>query len=164
MDYRKKRICVAKIVSVHGVKGAVKIKSFTEDAVSFNNYGNLFDHNDNIYTIKILSSNGDVVIAQIDQVVDRDVAHKFVGLNLYIDRSLLPPPQDEEFYIEDLVGMDVVDNNNAKCGVIKYLHNFGGGDLVEISFDGGHYAMFAFTKENFPEIDFKNNFIKTSLF
>ena len=164
MDHRKKRICVAKIVSAHGVKGAVKIKSFTENPRDFKNYGDLFDQDDLIINIHVLSSNGDVIIAQLEDVVDRDSAQKFVGKNLFIDREVLPPPQEDEFYIEDLVGLDVISQDNNKCGVVKYIHNFGGGDIVEIHFQGDHYQMVAFTKENFPEINFEKKNIKTSLF
>jgi 16S rRNA processing protein RimM len=164
MNHRKKQICVAKIISVHGIKGAVKIRSFTEETMSFNNYGDLSDAEDNVIKIQTVSSKGDIVIAHIENVIDRDVAEKFIGTNLFIDRSVLPLPKDDEFYIEDLVGMDVFCSNNKKCGVVKYLHNFGSGDIIEICFDGNNYKMLAFTKENFPEINFQNNFIKTSLF
>ena len=69
MKHRKKRICVAKIVSVHGVKGAVKIKSFTEETASFNKYGDLFDQDDNVIKVTTISVSGDVVIAHIDQLI-----------------------------------------------------------------------------------------------
>ncbi len=164
MDHRKKQICVAKIISAHGIKGAVKIKSFTENPKDFNRYGELFDHDDLVINIEILSSNGDIVIAKLEDVGDRDKAQEFVGKNLFIDRSILPPPQEDEFYVEDLVGLDVISQDNNKCGVVKYVHNFGGGDIVEIHFQGDHYQMVAFTKENFPEINFENKIIKTSLF
>ena len=106
-------------------------------------------------SVKILSAaNGDVIIAQIDQISDRDSAQSVIGTNLFIDRNVLPPPKEDEYYIEDLVGMNVICSDNKKCGVVKYLHNFGSGDIIEICFDGEHYKMFAFTKENFPKIDF----------
>lgn len=164
MDHRKKRICVAKIVSVHGVRGAVKIKSFTEEPRDFNLYGDLFDQEDSIIKITPVSNKLDIIIANIEGIYDRDIAQKFVGKELYIARDVLPLPQEDEYYIEDLIGLDVLSKDGEKCGVIKYLHNFGGGDIVEIHFMGNHYKMFAFTKENFPEINFKKNFIKTSLF
>ena len=164
MDHSKKRICVAKIVSVHGVKGAVKIKSFTENTDDFNKYGSLFNDEDSVIEILPISSQQDMVLAYIKNVVDREAAENFVGKNLYIARSMLPPPSEDEYYVEDLVGMDVVCSSNRKRGVVKYLHNFGGGDIIEILFDGDHYQMLAFTKENFPEINFEKNFIKTSLF
>lgn len=164
MDHRKKRICVAKIVSAHGVKGEVKVKSFTNNAKDFNNYGQLFDHNDVAINLKIISVKGDIVISGLENVLDRDQAQSFVGKNLFIDRNTLPSPQEDEFYIEDLVGLDVVSQDNKQCGIVRYIHNFGGGDIIEIHFQGDHHQMVAFTKENFPEINFQKNFIKTSLF
>ena len=85
----------------------------------------------------------------------RDAAQALKGLNLFIPRSRLPELQDEEFYVEDLKGLSVFENNQ-KIGFVKSVRDHGAGDLVEIEFLNKKTDYFSFTLANFPEIDLGN--------
>ena len=165
-DKNSKIICVGKIISAHGVKGLVKIESYTDNPFDLNSYGPLYDANKNIeFKITIKSKLGEQLLAAISNIDDRDKAKSLTGTKLYVERNKLPKTQEEEFYINDLLGMDVVNSKDVVIGKVLYVHNFGSIDILEIKIEGAKDTQsIAFTKKNFPKIDLKKNIIQLNLF
>lgn len=158
---------MGRIGAAHGIKGSLRIKSYTENPTDLGKYGPLHDENGNIYTIKNIRPQKTMVIVRFKEVTSRDMAEKLNGTELFVKQSNLPDTLDsEEFYIKDIVGMNVLDQENKLIGTIIDIPNFGAGDLLEIApklekdgFSDTTYYL-AFTKTNVPLVDFKNHFVK----
>ncbi|MCH9753519.1 MAG: ribosome maturation factor RimM, partial [Alphaproteobacteria bacterium] len=115
--------------------------------------------------IEIKSQQKDLFIACVKGTEDRNAADLLVGLDLYVNKETLPPTDKEEFYINDLVNMDVHSTDDNLIGVVKSVQNFGAGDLIEVLFYSSNKTeFFTFTKENFPVINLNENIIKINLF
>ncbi len=159
-DFSKKHLAIAIITSAHGIKGMVNVKTFTEKPEHIVNYGEIFNFDKTIkFKLKIHSFKKDKLVASIEGINDRTEAEKLANTKLYVDRDALPATtNDDEFYIEDLIDMDVLDNNNKVIGKVIYVHNFGGGNILEIQFNNmKNSEMLLFSKENFPIVDIENN-------
>ena len=149
-----KLIIVGVISSAHGVKGHVVVKSFTDPAGNIVNLP-VFDQYNNPVKLKIIRAKSDGnLICSLDNCHSRTEAERFIKKSLYCLRSNLPPIlTEDEFYIEDLKGLKVVDLNGNHIANITNIANYGGGDIVEIQFlTSGKFEMLPFTKELFPEI------------
>ena len=129
------RICVAQIGAAHGVRGEVKLRSFTEDPAAFTSYGPLeSEDGTRRFEIETLRPAKDHFVARIAGVADRDAAAKLTNLKLYVPRDRLPPVEDDDtFYHSDLIGLDAVTQDGAALGTVKAVLNFGAGDIIEIA-------------------------------
>ena len=152
---------VGVIATTHGVRGQVKIRSFTADPEDIITYGTLWDKTGKrSFNITIASQTKDTLIASVEGVTSKEQAETLRGMELYIPSSALPAPAEGEFYQRDLIGMDVRQENDEAFGTVKAFHNFGAGELVEIALpDGEKTEMLHFTKAVFPKIDAKNKVI-----
>lgn len=161
----KKTICIGKILSAHGVKGLVKIKSFAESPENLSTY-DMYNHaGTKKINIEIKSKHKGLIVASIEGVNDRNAAEELTGLDLYINRDRLPKTQEEEFYINDLINMNVYSTEDELLGTVKSVQNFGAGDILEILFQSSNKTeFFRFTKKNFPVVDLDKNIIKINLF
>lgn len=162
MPNDRKLICVGIITSAHGIKGAVKIKSFTEDPADIANYSPLLSADGNTkYDIKILSENSEMLIAEVKDVKTRNDAEILGGTELFIYRDMLPEVSEDEFYYEDLIGMQArSDHNNKVVGIITAVYNHGAGDIIEIKLNNsGKTELLIFSKENVPEVNIKEGYI-----
>ncbi|MDD9331891.1 MAG: ribosome maturation factor RimM [Wolbachia sp.] len=154
-------ICLGIITSPHGIKGAVKIKTFTERPENISLYGEL-TNGDKSYGINSISVIGDnLVIATISSVNSRNEAELLRNKRLYIARNKLPKLDDEnEFYQNDLIDMEVRLENNELYGYIKSIYNFGSGDILEILVIGTQKnIMLSFTKEIFLNINVNERYV-----
>jgi 16S rRNA processing protein RimM len=150
------RICVAQIGAAHGIRGEVKLRSFTEEPMAVTAYGPLeSEDGTRRFTIEALRPAKDHFVARLAGIDDRDAAERLTGLKLYVSRERLPPVEDEEtFYHADLIGLAAVTPDGAPLGTVTAIHNFGAGDLVEIRPQGGGATlMVPFTDLAVPEID-----------
>lgn len=154
-------ICLGIITSPHGIKGAVKIKTFTEKPENIFLYGELIIGSENykISLVSVVSNN--LVIATISGVNYRNEAELLRNKKLYIERDKLPQLNDEdEFYQDDLVNMEVRLESNELYGYVKSVNNFGSGDILEILvISTKKNIMLSFTKETFPHINIKERYI-----
>lgn len=126
-------LCVGVITSVNGVRGYVKIRSFTENSKDICAFKQIFDKETNSqYKIRLISAKKDYIIAGIDGISSREEAEKLRNTKLYIARTELPSLKKEEFYHADLIGMDVKTDEGISLGVVRNLVNFGAGDILEI--------------------------------
>jgi len=150
------RICVARIGAAHGVRGEVKLWSFTEEPAAVANYGPLETQDGTrCFEIETLRAAKDHFVARIAGVNDRDAAEKLRNIELYIPRARLPKIEEADtFYHADLVGLDAVTPDGVRVGTVHALHNFGAGDIIEIApAGGGDPLMLPFNETTVPKID-----------
>jgi 16S rRNA processing protein RimM len=149
------RVCIAQIGAAHGVRGEVRLKSFTEDPLSVTRYGPLeTEDGKRRFEIETARPAKDMLVVRLKGVADRTAAERLTNLRLYVARDRLPEPQDDEFYHTDLIGLAAVTTDDAPFGTIKAVHNFGAGDLLEIApAAGGNTLMLPFTQAIVPTID-----------
>lgn len=152
----KSRVCVGKISTAHGVKGLVKVQVFAEDIKLLG--GQLFTSERGPKTISITLKNAMAKhwLAELEGVSDRDEALALRGTKLYVDRDILPDTQEGEFYLSDLIGLNVQGTDKEKIGIILNVVNFGAGDMLEIQPLSGASFYLPFNDENVPKIDKKS--------
>jgi len=152
-------VLVGEFGRAHGVRGEVRLKSFTADPTGIAAYGALATEAGRTLTLKgVRPAPGgapDMLIASIDGVADRDGAEALNGVRLYVARSRLPAlAGSDEFYHADLVGLRVEDPRGQVIGAVKAVQDFGAGDLLEIvPQDGGDSLYVAFTEAFVPLVD-----------
>ena len=155
MPEKDRLICVAEVTSAHGVKGEVKLKSFTSKPGDVARYAPLFDEKGaKEFFLTPRSANGEMLIVGIKGVSDRNAADKLRGLKLFMPRSKLPKPAKGAFYFVDLKGLKAV-QSGKELGTITDVMNFGAGDILEIKTPDGREYMLPF-KEPFagkPDLD-----------
>lgn len=147
------RILVGRFGAPHGVRGEVRLQSFTQDPKAIGGFGPLSTRDGRVMTLKSLRLVRDaMLVVQVDGVADRTAAQALTGLELHVERDRLPPPDEEEFYVADLIGLEAVDRDGSALGTIVDVPNYGGGDLVEIR-TGETTLLLPFTKEVVPVVD-----------
>ncbi|MCU0791039.1 MAG: ribosome maturation factor RimM [Nitratireductor sp.] len=146
-------ILVGKFGAAVGLKGEVRLQSFTAEPEAIAGYRTLALDDGSRVRIASLRPQGNVLVARIEGVNDRNAAERLTGRELFIDRAELPETEDEdEFYLADLVGLEVRDVSGAKTGVVAAVHNFGAGDILEIRPVSGPVFMAPFTKAAVPDV------------
>ncbi|CAK0777696.1 Ribosome maturation factor RimM [uncultured Gammaproteobacteria bacterium] len=148
-------VCVGAIVGVHGVRGQLKIKSFTADPAAIVGYGPLYDASGcKRFVLHLVSATKDGWLAKLEGVTDRTAAETLRGVRLYIPRAALPPVEDEdEFYHTDLIGLTAQALDGQSLGTVAALHVFGGGDVVEVRRMDGSTLLVPFTRAAVPVVD-----------
>jgi 16S rRNA processing protein RimM len=151
----KKRVCVARIGAAHGVRGEVKLWSFTADPFAITQYGPLESADGaQSFEIKALRPGKSCLVARFAGVADRAAAERLNNIELFVPRDRLPSPEADEFYHADLVGLLVVDRNGGELGRVVAVQNFGAGDLIEIEpLAGGDTVLLPFTEAVVPMVD-----------
>jgi 16S rRNA processing protein RimM len=148
------RICVGQILGAHGVRGLVKLASFTEDPEAIAQYGELTDESGKRqFDVELSGANKGHWIARIAGIDDRDVAQALSGTRLFVDRSQLPPPDKDEFYHADLIGLRAELPDGTMLGTVTAILNFGAGEIIEIALPSGKRPLLPFDRETVPEID-----------
>lgn len=138
----------------HGVRGEVRVKSFTADPEALGDYGPLATADGRALAVAAIRPSKTVVIVRFEGVATREAAEALNGVELFVDRSVLPPEEDEdEFYHADLIGLSVVDQAGSTVGRVTAVHDFGAGDILEIARPTGRSVMAPFTRAAVPEID-----------
>lgn len=152
----KDRICVARVGAPHGVRGDVKLWSFTSDPLNVADYGAV-ETKDGARTLEIeaLRPAKDHLVAHFKGVDDRNAAERLRNLELYVARDCLPPiDATDEFYFTDLVGLSAYDPAGVQIGTIVSVQNFGAGDLLEVKLDSTRDTVFVpFTEATVPHVD-----------
>jgi 16S rRNA processing protein RimM len=149
------RICLGQIGAPHGLRGEVRLRSFTSDPQAVAGYGPLETDDGRIFQIESLRPAKNHFVAKFAGVENRGVAEQLANVKLYVPRERLPEPaQADEFYHADLVGLAVVDRAGQKLGTVIAIHNFGAGDLIEVQrAAGGSTQMLPFDETNVPAVD-----------
>ena len=147
------RVLLGAIVGAHGIRGEVKVKTFTESPDGLSAYGPLTTESGRILRIAQLRPGkaGEAVV-RFEGVSDRNAAEALKGAQLFVDRAALPEPGANEFYLADLVGLRADGETGAALGTVTAVHNFGAGAVLEIARSGGSEFV-PFTDENVPSVD-----------
>jgi 16S rRNA processing protein RimM len=152
---------MAVIGAPHGIKGELRVKTFTGDPMALGDYGPLFDRNGRPFEIAAIRPANEVVVVRFKGVNDRNAAEPLTNTELFVDRSALPQTVDEgEFYHADLIGLAVKDETGAAIGKVTAVQNFGGGDILELSLGGRKGVLIPFTQTAVPEVDIAAGFIQ----
>ena len=144
-------VLLAQIGAAHGIRGEVRIKPFG-DADMLDRYGPLYDAQGRSYEITAMRPQKTVLVVRFRGIDSREAAEALNGVELFVDRSALPAPEEDEFYLSDLIGLQTVSPEGEMLGKVVEVHDFGAGDILEIRLTNGKSELFAFTRENFPDI------------
>ncbi len=152
----KDLVLVGRIGAAHGIKGEVRLVSFTEDPKAVGSYGPLQDAGGarrfEIAALRPVKDN--IFVVRFAGISTRDAAEALTNLDLYFPRTALPVTGEEEFYHADLIGLRALDTAGTEVGRVLNVLNFGGGDILEIvPPDGSETLLLPFTKACVPTID-----------
>jgi 16S rRNA processing protein RimM len=141
----------------HGVRGLVRVTSHTAEPAALTEYGPLSDAKGRDFTLRWVSEG----VAEVSEIVggrpvkvsDRAAAERLTNTRLFIERDRLPPPETDEFYIADLVGLTAVARDGSPLGVIAAVHDYGGGVSIEIERENAPAVIVPFTADCVPDVD-----------
>lgn len=159
------RICLGKVVGVHGIRGIVKVKSFTDFEEDICEYGIVEDKfGTRKFELEIIGFSKGTIRVKIKGIDDRNQAEELRGTEFYISRDILNDLEEDEFYHADLIDLDVkLASSDEIVGKVVALYDFGAGDIIEIQVKAtGKKEMLPFNKEYVPEINIKDKFIIVS--
>jgi 16S rRNA processing protein RimM len=146
-------ILVGRVAGAFGVKGDVRITSYTADPLALLDYRTLAREDGSpALTLTSARAAKGAIVARATEVETREQAEALRGLKLYIPRDVLPVPEEDEFYVTDLIGLDVVSPDGAPLGRVRNVQDFGAGDLLEVQPAVGASWWLPFTKEAVPEV------------
>ncbi|OYX45173.1 MAG: 16S rRNA processing protein RimM [Alphaproteobacteria bacterium 32-64-14] len=163
MSDKPKLIVVAQIAGAFGVKGEARVRSFTDDPAAAFTYGPLLDADGRVVLTPVkhrpLNEGFGVTTAEKKQ---REEWEAMRGTLLHAAREALPAPAEEEgeVYVADLIGCDVVHVDGRRLGVVKAMHDFGAGDLVEVQPPAGQAYFLPFTEDVFTQLDMKARVVR----
>ena len=155
------KILVGKIFDAHGIRGLVKIKSFTENPISICDYSPLTDEFGNVYKIQLKSKGkSDIIIVAINDISDRTTAEALKGTLLYAPRSSIID-NEEDVLISELDNFNVFDKENNLVGKVGGTFNYGAGDILEIEINGSEKtALLSINEYSVIEINKEKEYIK----
>jgi 16S rRNA processing protein RimM len=147
-------ICVARIGAAHGVRGAVKLWTFTEDPLAVKLYGPLTTRDGaRQFEVAHVREAKDHLVATLKGIATREDAERLNGIELYVTRDKLPETDEDEYYHADLIGLAAVNAANDPLGRVVAIHNFGAGDIIEIAPAKGPTMLLPFTNAVVPTVD-----------
>jgi len=157
------RVCVGAIAGAFGVRGEVRLKSFTAEPEAIATYGPLAtEDGKHSFDVTLTGQTGNALVARLSGIPDKETADALRGTRLYVDRARLPEPDEDEYYHADLIGMDVFDAGGTPLGKVKAVHNHGASDLLEIAVpQGGETVLLPFTRDVVPTVDLTRRRIVT---
>ncbi len=163
-------VLVGEFGRAHGLKGEVRLKSYTGDPLAIAAYGPLVAVDGRTFLLKKNARPApggapDMLIVQVEGVTSREAAEALNRTGLYLARDRLPPPDEEdEFLLADLIGLPVQDEAGTVVGSVVDVPNYGGGDLLEIApAKGGASALLPFTRAFVPVVEIAQKRIVAAL-
>jgi 16S rRNA processing protein RimM len=157
MNTAAKRVVVARIGAAHGIRGEVRVKTFTEDPASIAGYGPLAAPDGRLFEIDAARAAGgadpSMLVVRFAGLTDRNAAEALNGVELSVDRGLLPETEEDEFYAADLVGLRAESPEGELVGTVRAVVNYGAGDIVEILPPTGPTILVPFSRAAVPEVD-----------
>jgi 16S rRNA processing protein RimM len=154
MDERDDRVLVGVITGAHGIRGEVKLRSFTQEPTAIARYGVLATAAGKPVRVIATKANKSGLIARLSGVADRSQAEALKGERLFVPRNRLPDVKPGEAYVHDLVGSAVRLKDGTLVGEVAGVSNYGAGDLIEIRMAGRKETVLVpFADPFVPEID-----------
>jgi 16S rRNA processing protein RimM len=158
------QICIARIGAAHGVRGAVKLWTFTEAPLAVMKYGPLATRDGTRkFEIATAREAKGHLVATLKGIATREDAERLNGVELYIARAKLPATGEDEYYHADLIGLAAVTPANELLGQVIAIHNFGAGDIIEIAPAHGATLLLPFTNAVVPSVDLKGGCVVIEL-
>lgn len=156
------RVLLAEIVGAHGVRGLVKVKTYTEQPETIVEYGPLSDRDGRKIALQIRGRHKAGLLAALPGVDDRDAAQRLHGTQLFVPRAALPPldGREDEFYYADLVGLAVRTDGGDTLGEVASVQDFGAGDALEVRLrDSADTVIVPFTRAVVPKVDLEEGYL-----
>lgn len=154
MAMAPQRVLVGIVVGAQGVRGRVRIKSFTEDPMAVGAYGAVSDEaGKRSFGLRAIGLSRGAVLADIAGIADRNAAEALKGTKLYVERSALGGTEDGEYFQGDLIGLAAEDESGKALGRVKAVFDFGAGPLLELQLVEGGTQMLSFTDAVVPVVD-----------
>jgi 16S rRNA processing protein RimM len=150
---KDRKICVGRIAGAHGVRGLVRLRSFTENPSAIADYKPLTTQDGARIALTIKSIAKSFFVAAVGGVSTKDAADALRGTELYVSRSSLPKPSKSEYYTADLIGLTVLGKSGQRFGTVQAFHNYGAGPLLEIGGGKAPSFMLPFNKGFVPTVD-----------
>lgn len=147
-------ILVGHVAGGFGVKGEVRITAYTADPLALTAYGPLL-RGDGSHGLSLTQTRAtkDGVVGRAKEIATKEEADALRNLKLYVPRDRFPEPDEDEFYLADLIGIEARDAAGGVLGVVKAVQNFGADDMLEIApVAGGPTWYLPFTKAATPEL------------
>lgn len=161
MSQPENPIQMAVIGAAHGIRGEVRVKTFTGDPLALGDYGPLYAADGRVFEVADIRPANTVVVVRFKGIRDRGAAEALNGTELFIDRSALPDEEDEDqFYHADLIGLAVRDDTGAAIGTVQAVHDFGAGDILEVRLAGRKTVLIPFSRAAVPEVSIRDGFVR----
>ena len=154
------RVCLGVIVGVKGLRGEVRVKSFTEDPADVAAYGPLATEDGRTLALTVSGAAQGAVTARIKGVIDRNGAEALKGLKLYVARDALPAADEGSYYHADLVGLAAELVSGEKLGTVVGVYNFGAGDMIDVAMDGGRSELVPFNDDTVAAVDLESGVLR----
>lgn len=155
-------ILVGQVAGGFGVKGEVRVTAFTADPLALTAYGPLL-RADGSVGLTLTSARPDKtgIVGRAKEIATKEQADALRGLKLHVPRERFPEPEEDEFYLADLIGLEARDVADVVIGRVKSVQNFGAGDMLEIApASGGQTWYLPFTREAAPEIHVPDGWLR----
>ncbi|WEX88861.1 ribosome maturation factor RimM [Sinorhizobium garamanticum] len=148
-------VLVATVGAAQGLRGEVRVKSFTADPTALGDYGNLHSADGRVFEVLEIREAKNMVVVRFRGINDRNAAEGLNGLELFIERDNLPDEDldEDEFFYADLEGLEAVDGAGRSYGSVTGVFDFGAGDLLELKGPGKRPVLIPFTEWSVLEID-----------
>lgn len=153
-------IVLGVVIGAQGLRGEVKVKTLTETPERLSVYGPLRTEDGRtleIAAVRVVKAG--LAIVQFKGIDDRSTAESLASAKLLVGRAALPATEKDEFYQADLVGLRALDAEGRVIGAVSAIHNFGAGDVIELSRTEGGTLLLPFTRETVPTIDLAEKFV-----
>lgn len=152
-------VLLAIIGAAQGLKGELRVKSYTADPEGFSDYGLLYDKEGRSFEVVTSRPSKEVVIVKFRSVNDRTMAEKLTGTELFVDKSMISASDDDDFLHSDLIGLAARDLDGADLGNVSGVFNFGAGDILEIVKPGARAVAIPFSKAAVPTVNITEQYL-----
>jgi 16S rRNA processing protein RimM len=150
-------ILLGVIGRAHGVRGLVRVTSHTADPADLTGYGPLSDPSGRRFALRWegegIAEIAEIINGEPVKVADRTTAERLTNTKLFIERDQLPPPEPDEYYLADLIGLAAIGTDGSPIGVVSAVHDYGAGVSLEIDRDNAASLLVPFTAACVPEVN-----------
>jgi len=164
MTKSSNKILVGIFLGPHGVRGQVRLGSYTEEPESIFEYEPLTDEKGaRTFALTVRGVGKDHYIVSVDGCATREDAERLKGTKLYVDRAALPPEEEGEYYFTDLIGLMVQDANANQVGQVIDVHDYGAGAFLEIKPAQAKSFMLPFKDAFVPTVNIEKGFVEVAI-